>query len=342
LEANSFSTSGTGTTTTYTDTTTNTARYVSSLGIKSINLLSYTLGGPTGLDQFHAATSNIVQLQATNVGLRNEHRIDHLDTRFMQLTLDGAHSFSDTLKVHTLLGWTESHHRNPIQTTLAADLGCMGSGSTGSYTCGAGTASNPYVYDYTKGDMPLLSTGNVDPTSVAGWFLSNVREREEYAFNSYRSGAADFEWSPTKEIKISGGLDYRNYGFGSLELRRSSGGSGEDSTIPASVRSVALSSYTTTVSLKGLDVPSGSNTSWLTTNFDKAATQIHLWDPTVFPMNQAPGISNSGTVREDDYGAWLQAGWDTVVYGSLSAATPECVMCRRIRSPTATPSAAPA
>ena len=315
LEANSFSTSGVGSTTTYTDTTTSTPRFVSSQGIKSINVLSYTLGGPTGLDQFHNPTSSVLQLQATNVGLRNEHRLDHLDTRFMQATLDGSHSFSQAFKVHTLLGWTESHHRNPIQATLAADLGCSGTGSTGSYTCGAGTASNPYTFDYTKGDMPMLSTGNVDPTSATGWFLSNVRERQEYAFNSYRSAAADFEWSPTSEIKISGGFDFRNYGFGSLELRRSSGGSGEDSTIPASVRSVALSSYTTTATLKGIDVPSGSNTSWLTTDFDQAATQIHLWDPTVFPMNQAPGITNSGGVREDDYGVWLQANWDTDLYG---------------------------
>ena len=77
---------------------------------------------------------------ATNVGLRNEHRLDHLDTRFMQVTLDGSHSFSEAFKVHTLLGWSESHHRNPIQTTLAADLGCAGTG-TAIYTCGAGTTA---------------------------------------------------------------------------------------------------------------------------------------------------------------------------------------------------------
>ena len=322
LEANSFSTTGFGSPTQFTDTTTtpSTNRYVVSQGMQSINILSYALGGATGLDVNHNATATMQSATATNVGLRNEHRLDHLDTRFMQATLDGSHSFSETFKVHTLLGWSESHHRNPIQTTLAADLGCIGTGtapkaSATAYKCGAGTASSPYAFDYSKGNMPMLSTGNIDPTSTTGWFLANVRERQEFAFNSYRSAALDFEYDATPVFKLSGGFDYRNYGFGTYETRRSTGGTGEDSTIPAAIRSVPLSSYVQTVSLRGIDVPTGSNTSWFVADLNKAATAISLWDPSVFPLNRAPGITNSGGVREDDFGLWLQAAWDTTVAG---------------------------
>jgi TonB-dependent receptor len=320
LEANSFSTSGYGAATQFINTATSTNSYVVSQGVQSINLRSYTLGGPTGLDANHVATQTMLAATATNVGLRNEHRLDHLDTRFMQLTVDGSHDFTNNLKSHVLLGWTESHHRNPIQTTVATDLGCIGTGTApkaaaGAYNCGAGTVASPYSFDYSKGDMPMLNTGNIDPTSSAGWFLANVRERQQYAFNSYRSAAFDLEYNVAPELTLSGGFDYRNYGFNTYELRRSSGGSGEDSTIPAAIRSVPLSSYVTTVKLKGVDVPAGSNSSWFVTDFEKAAKAISLWDTSVFPMNRAPGTANSGTVHENDYGAWVQAAWDTDIAG---------------------------
>ena len=105
LEANSFSTTGFGAATSYTDPTTTpgTARWVASQGMQSIHLLSYTLGGPTGLNASHVATNTMQKATASNVGLRSEHRLDHLDTRFMQMTIDGKHDFSENFKVHVLV-----------------------------------------------------------------------------------------------------------------------------------------------------------------------------------------------------------------------------------------------
>ena len=322
LEANSFSSSNYGSKTTYMDGTTQ--HFVVSQGIKDIQLLGATMGSATGMNMFHDPTATMIAASAYNVGLRNEHRLDHLDTRFMQATLDGSHDFSDTFKAHMLLGWTESHHRNPIQTTLAADLGLNGTGAGPAtptaatplaWYGGAGTPADPYRYDYSLGSIPLFSTGNIDPTSTDGWFLANVRERQEFAFNSYRSAAVDFEWEALSQLKISGGIDFRNYGFGTYETRRSTGGTGEQSTIPDNIRSVPLSSYTKVVSLEGIHAPDGSNTSWFVADMDKAASAISLWDAGVFPINRAPGISNSGGVREDDYGGWLQATWNTELLG---------------------------
>jgi TonB-dependent receptor len=312
LEANSFSL-GAGTNATYKVGTT--TYYVSSLGVRNMNLLSYTTGGPAGTTQDSLgnlySTTTMTSASATNVGLRNEHRLDHLDTRFMQLTLDGSHNFSEDFKVHMLAGWSESHHRNPIQTTLAADLGCAGTG-TALYTCGAGTTADPYAYNY-AGNMPMLHIGGLP--STATWFLSNVRERQEFAYNSYRSAAVDFEYKWTDEMNFSGGFDYRNFGFGTLENRRSNGTTAELATIPDAIRAVPLSSYTTPVSLRGVDVPAGSTTTWLTMDLSKAASAISLWDPTVFPLGPLPGLGATGTVRENDFSGWLQTNWDTTVYG---------------------------
>jgi iron complex outermembrane recepter protein len=322
LEGNAFSTSAYGSKTTYMDGTTQ--HFVVSQGIRSIQLLSATMGSATGMDMNHNVTQTMIAASATNVGLRNEHRLDHLDTRFMQATVDGTHDFSDKFRAHVLLGWTESHHRNPVQATLAADLGLNGIGAGPAtptattplnWNGGAGTTANPYKYDYSLGSIPLLSTGNIDPASTAGWFLANVRERQQFAFNSYRSAALDFEWQAHPEVKINGGFDFRNYGFGTYETRRSTGGTGEDSTIPAAVRAVPLSNYSKVVSFEGVHAPAGSNTSWFVADLDKAGSAIGLWDSSVFPLNRAPGISNSGGVRENDYGGWLQATWDSQLLG---------------------------
>jgi TonB-dependent receptor len=318
LEANAFSVGGTGTNATYATGSPATTYHVSSLGVRTIKLLSYNLASATGLtadiNGTMIPTTTMIEAKATNVGLRAEHRLDHLDTRFMQATLDGSHSFSEAFKVHTLLGWSESHHRNPVQTTLAMDLGCSGTGATAVYTCGgAGTTADPYEYDYSQGNMPMLHVGEI--SSGASWFLSNVRERQEFAYNSYRSAALDFTYKPISEITLTGGLDYRNFGFGTLETRRSTGGSGELSTIPDAIRAVPLSSYLQTATLRGIDAPAGSTTTWQVPDLGAAASAISLWDATVFPLNSAAGYSNTGKVRENDYGGWLQGAWDTDLLG---------------------------
>jgi len=76
-----------------------------------------------------------------------------------------------------------------------------------------------------------------------------------------------------------------------------------------------MSSLVGTISMKGIDVPAGADTSWFALDFGKASDLLHIWDTSVYPVTAGPGYSNSGTVRENDYGGWLQANWDTELYG---------------------------
>ena len=323
LEANSFSTSNYGSGGSYDDG--GTTMYYRSTGIKNISIINHSasnIGGATGVNSVGGDTVTMQRAEATGVGIRNEHRLDHLDTRYMQVTLDGKHEFSDKFRAHAMLGWTESHFRNPIQTYLMADYGCFGttdySGNSGADSfgnCGVGNNSDPYIYDFSQGNMPQLSLGNVDPTSTAGWFLANVRKREYYVNHSFRAANIDVAYDWSQELKLSAGASIRGYGVNILEKRRGVDSStSENSTLSAAVRSVDLSTYASTIGFKSINTPAGSDRSWFTLDFDQAANAIGIWDPSVFPMSASPGYSNTGKVHENDYSGWIQADWNTSLY----------------------------
>lgn len=306
------------------------------LGIGSINILSYALD---------PVRNNLNAVTASNVGLRTEHRLDHLDTRFQQLTLDGSHTFSDDFKVHGLLGWSESHHHNPIQTTLTLDYNCTTAGATptaiggacpGGATGGAGTVANPFSFDYTGANSraPIITFGNVDVTSPNGWFLSQIRERQNFVFNSYRTAQGDFTWKALDWLNVSGGIDWKNYGYHALVTSRSNGtNASQDMVIPAAIENAALASYTTTHTMHGAITGGATPTSWIVPDINTASSLFGIFDPTAFttviaaggaPCNAPPGcgafqmgvgqfVGQNGEVHENDLGLWLQADWDAKI-----------------------------
>ncbi len=310
------------------------------LGAGSIGILGYNVDQPT---------NNLNFVQATNVGLRSEHRLDHLDTRFKEVTLDANHEFSNVFKIHGLLGWSESNHSNPIQTTLTMDYDCTAatsstgavSGCPGGQAGGAGSLTNPYSFDYRGGlnQLPALTYGNVDVTSTNGWFLSQIRERENFVHNSYRTIQADFTWKATDWLNVKGGVDYKNYGFSALITARTNGTTAsQDNIIPAAMETPAvLAANSQQISMHGLAVGPGTPTTWAVPSIDAFNNQFHIFDQTVLPIqtsgatsvapcNVAPGcpaflqgtgqfLSQNGIVRESDMGLWLQGDWDAKFYG---------------------------
>ncbi|MEJ1968150.1 MAG: TonB-dependent receptor [Rhizomicrobium sp.] len=334
MEANSLSINGVSSN--LASTSGGPALLATTLGRQSVNILSY---------DFNPATNNLDAFTATGVGLRAEHRLDHLDTRFGQGTLDATHNFSDTFKVHGLVGWSESHHNNPLQTTLTMDYNCTAAtagGSTancaGGQAGGAGSAAAPFTVDFTGSNKtPLLNFGNVDPTSTTGWFLSQIRERTAAVYNSFRTVTGDAEWDPYRWLKLQAGFDLRNYGNRQSMTSRSNGATTTlDSFIPSAIENTPLSQYTQLVSIKGLSgIPAGVATSYLVPDIQKANALFHIFDPTAFPTVLPTGVgscavapgcgaflqgtagfgSSNGTVTENDRGGWFEAGWDTTFFG---------------------------
>jgi iron complex outermembrane receptor protein len=309
------------------------------LGVGSIGLLNYNVD---------PATNNLNYVQATNVGLRSEHRLDHLDTRFAEFTLDADHEFSNAFKIHGLLGYSQSNHNNPIQTTLTMDYDCTaGTSSTGATAgCpggaagGAGTVANPYSFDYRGGlsQLPALTYGNVDVTSTNGWFLSQIRERENFVHNSYRTIQADFTWKAADWLNVKGGMDYKNYGYSATITSRTNGSTAsQDNVIPAAIATnAALAANSQLVTLHGINVGAGTPTTWAVPNINGYNSQFHIFDQTAFPTvqatgappcNTAPGcsaflqgpgqfLSQNGIVRENDLGFFIQGDWDLQFYGA--------------------------
>ena len=282
-----------------------------SLGSGNIAVTSYTLD---------SARNNLTSLTANGVGLRAEHFLTDIGSRFAQTTADFTHSFSRDFKVHVLGGWSESHMEEPVETTLTYDYN-GGAGPGGTFLGAQGYSYQYFGYSA----MPALkygsaadSSGNV--TSLANWFISQMRERAEANYNSFRTISADADYQAFSWLKLSGGIDYKNYGYRTVSLARSNGTtSNQDFNIPADIRAADLNQYSQRVTLRGIDLPAGSTASWMIPNLDAFNKQFNIWSPTAengaFKFGPEPALTSNGSVRENDLGFWIQADWDAHFYG---------------------------
>ena len=246
-----------------------------------------------------------------DVDLRTENRFDILDTKFKQVTLNAQHQFSDKLDASLLLGHSNSFHDNPFQTTLTFDqFNIQG-----------------YSYDYTDPRHPALGYGTTDVTSPAGWVLRELRQRKLTAENTYDTAKFALNYAFSDALKISGGLDYKKYDFVTTELRRvDAAGSTANVEVftPAQIATLnalqPLSNYTTLAHLngKGLDIPTGTPTTWLVPDLEKFYSLFNVNDQTalggLFKLGTAPALTNNKGVSEKDKGAFLQADFKTAIH----------------------------
>ena len=281
-----------------------------SLGSGNIAVTGYTLD---------STRNNLTALTANGVGLRAEHFLTDIGSRFAQTTADFSHSFSKDFKVHVLGGWSESHMQEPVETTLTYDFN---GGQSGTNFLGAQGYSYQY-FGYSA--LPALKYGsaadaNGNVTSLNNWFISQMRERAEANFNSFRTVIADAQYNAFDWLKLSGGIDYKNYGYRTVSLQRSNGTTAnQDFNIPADIRAADLTQFSQQVSLRGIDLPAGVGTSWMIPNINAFNNQFSIFSPTsengAFKFGPEPALTSNGSVREDDLGFWLQADWDAHFYG---------------------------
>lgn len=271
-----------------------------------------TASGACGINQTIVTAANInsqnVMTSGTfnNVDLRVEDRFDQLDTKFNQYTLAGHHDFNDQWDVDFLLGHSKSDFSNPIQTTLTLDQRDV----------------QGYQYDYSQGRAPLLSYGSAQLTNPSAWFLTQIRERPQTALNTFDSASGDVHWKPSEVLKFSGGVDFKKYKFVTTELRRSNGtSSNQESVIPADIAAIPLSQYTTLNNLNtsGLSVPAGTPTTWLVPDLNAANSLLSLYDQSAhngaFHLGPEPALGNNNSIREKDEGGYVQADWNTQLFG---------------------------
>ena len=84
----------------------------------------FSAGGATGRAGIDVlayeidARNNLTYGVFDDVDIRSESRYDELTTEFDQVTLDLTHELTDELRLHALIGRSQSKHDNPVQTTL--------------------------------------------------------------------------------------------------------------------------------------------------------------------------------------------------------------------------------
>ena len=248
------------------------------------------------------STNTLVYGLFNGVDVRSEARFDELRTDFSHFTLDGSHEFSDTLRLHALVGYSEADHDNPIQTTLLFDRNDV----------------QGYSFDF-RGDnrLPVINYGNVDVTSPATWTLTQIRLRPQKSTNEFRTASFELAWDVADAVTLKAGPQYKKFEFETSSLQRSNGtATNQEGVIPANVRATPIADYSRLVSISSnLDVPSGTPRTWLIPDLDRAAQLFNLYDPNTFRLGPEVALNNNYLIEEEDIGGFVQADWSTEVLG---------------------------
>jgi iron complex outermembrane recepter protein len=248
------------------------------------------------------ASNSIVYGVFDNVDIRSEARFDELETRFNHLTLDATHEFGDKFAVHGLIGYSESTHRNPVQTTLLFDRPNV----------------DGYSFDFRNDSrLPVITYGDANVADPAAWALTQIRLRPQGSTNEFQTGSFELEWKSSDALTFKAGPQYKKFEFESTALVRSNGTlSNQEGIVPALPMGTPISDYSFLTNLSSdLDVPSGGTTSWITPDIKRAAELFDLYNQAVYPLGIEPALTNNFLIEEEDTGGFVQADLRTTLLG---------------------------
>jgi TonB-dependent receptor len=247
------------------------------------------------------ARGNLVYGVFDNVDLRSESRFDELETTFQQFSANLEHEFNDEVRMNALVGWAESEFDNPVQTTITLDR----------------IDSDNYVFDYRGNDREPLIDYGFDVTDPANWSfvnrLSEIRMRPQGVENSFQTVALDVAWDVTPGVTMKGGLLWKEYEFSSREARRAS-----ELEVPALPDGVTLADLSRIFGSSGLRAPGGTPTRWLIPNIGAFNDLFNIYGNQGIFMLSDTVTSVRGanrSVEEEDSGIWLQADFESELFG---------------------------
>ncbi|MFO1495792.1 MAG: TonB-dependent receptor [Lysobacterales bacterium] len=247
------------------------------------------------------ARNNLVYGVFDDVDVRSESRYDELSTKFTQITLSGEHEISDRFRIDGRVGRAESRFDNPIQTTITLDR----------------VDADGVVWDYRNNDrLPLIDYG-FDVSNPANWTfangLSEIRLRPQEADNTFDSAELNFAFDVNDILTVRGGLLWKQYEFETSELRRAS-----ETVVPALPAGTTLAELTRILRLNDLNVPNGTDVSWVTPDAAAFARLFDIYSNSgTFALTNtvASARGNNRSVSEEDFGSWIQADFVTDVGG---------------------------
>ncbi|HEY6922989.1 MAG TPA: TonB-dependent receptor [Steroidobacteraceae bacterium] len=237
----------------------------------------------------------------SGVDTRVEDRYDSLHTNFNQTTLAGQHTLSDRWSIDEMIGYAQSRFANPVQTTLGWDQ-----------------YNQTVSYDFGSSRVPYLNFGSENVGAAGPWVLTEVRERPQTTTNKFKNAELNVHFKANDSIGLQAGVQAKEYDFSATSERLVNNETVTATNAYAALRAVPISSYSQAVNYAGnagVSVPAGSTTSWATPSVGLAQSALGLYsNSNLFAVSTAGDLGNNVTVRERDYGGYLQLNFDTQLF----------------------------
>lgn len=228
----------------------------------------------------------------SGVDTRVEDRFDSLHTNFTQATINGEHTLNDRWSIDELIGYSDSRFANPVQTTLGWDQ-----------------YDQTFSYNYAT-RIPYLNWGTENVSATGPWLLTEVRERPQTTTNEFKNAEVNVHFKANDSIKLSAGLQFKDYEFSTTSLRLVNGESVTGSNAYAALQQVPISSYAQTLNFPGaagLSLPAGSTTSWATPSVFLAQNALGIYsNSSLFALSPQGDLGDNVAVTEHDFGGYLQ------------------------------------
>ena len=235
------------------------------------------------------------------VDTRVEDRYDSLHTNFNQTTLTAQHTLSDRWSIDELIGYSQSRFANPVQTTLGWDQ----------YNQTVG-------YDFSSSRIPYLNFGSETVGATGPWVLTGVRERPQTTTNKFKNAELNVHFEASDSIGLQAGVQAKEYDFVATSERLVNGESVAATGAYAALRAVPISSYAQVLNYSGnagVNVPAGSTTTWATPSVALAQSALGLYSNSkLFAVSIQSDLPNNVSVRERDYGEYLQLSFNTHLF----------------------------
>jgi len=239
------------------------------------------------------------------VDVRSEGLLDHFESTFEQLTLSGTHKFSGQFEIDGLIGKSRSEYDNPLRTTISIDSNNV----------------NGFSYDFRNGErIPEMNFG-IDvnnpanfvfaPTLADGTVRGLVVTRSLKTKTDNSTAELNALYSPTQELRVRFGTQYREGEFESNARNRTSANA---ALVPALPDGTTLASLTRLIDGFGSGLDGNIPSSWLAADFGKFNDVFHITDNTgIFAQVGPEGgiVQDNLAVEEKITTGYSQLEFDT-------------------------------
>ena len=245
------------------------------------------------------ANNNLISATLNDVFNRNENYRRQSSTEFYQLGASLDQDVTDKLRFTLLGGFSKSDANIPSETTIILD----------------NRDAQGYKYDYTDMASPLLTFGT-SVTDPAEFQLAEIRDRPSNTINKFRTVQLRGEWDVTEGFQVKAGGLYRKFTFETQGFTRDTvvcGNGGKDLVLgtlncsassvfgPTAVYGFPATGLTENVTLGNAGQPSGTTSSFIVADIDKAAAFTGLYNR---PL--AVDAGNTRSVSEEVSGGYVQ------------------------------------